>query len=77
MEIFSILCAAKKEKSTPNGIDYFGLVAIQVCFPFIWGKFILSMTVFSWSLYHKKNLNHNCFYDFRNTDAVSAKRLRD
>lgn len=38
MEIFSILCAAKKEKSTPNGIDYFGFSCYTSMFSIHMGK---------------------------------------
>lgn len=39
----------KKKKVMIMALTTLILVAIQVCFPFIWGKFILSMTVFSWN----------------------------
>lgn len=39
----------KKKKVLLMALTTLVLVVIQVCFPFIWGKFILSMTVFSWS----------------------------
>lgn len=39
----------KKKKVLLMALTTLVLVVIQVCFPFIWGKFILSMTVFSWN----------------------------
>ncbi len=39
----------KKGKVAAMIITTIVLVVIQVCFPFIWGKFILSMTLFSWN----------------------------